>query len=304
MTKQTETYFIAPSELKLVISHLKRQSTYFIAGINSIYVPAGRRKYVDKTIVKPWPDSEGEIRQMTPGEAARTELMREWPDLKRVGWPGKLVSLLDWRSPMLFAGAQAGPMMYIDLDAAYSQIYEKLWLDVAYPRGYYGRYPLKNVAERLKIWKAARNSLIGITRSRQGVAYRGQRRIVLKMKNRYLSPGLWATTQNLLHMVMAKAIECGAVYGNVDGFVFKLSLWEEIEEFTFWMSDLGFRWSIRSQGEGEIVSWNNYSIGGKATKAYKLNLSSSNRSFNNVCVNNEGWENYWRNCQKIASQAA
>lgn len=303
MTKQTETHFVEPSELRDVISHLKLNSTYFIAGSNSIYVPRGRRKYIDRTAVKPWVDLEGDVRQMTPGEAARVELMREWPHLKRVGWPSRLVRLLDWRSPMFFSGEHAGPMIYIDLDAAYSQIYSNLWLDTAYPRGYYGRYPLAEVADRLKIWKAARNSLIGICRSRTGTAYRGNHRITLKMKNRFLAPGLWATVQHLLHMIMSKAIECDAIYGNVDGYVFKTNQWWGVEEFTGWLADLGFHWSIRSQGQGEIVSWNNYRIGQKATKAYKLNLGSSNRSFNNVKSKNKDWEQYWRNCQRIRREA-
>lgn len=301
MTKQVEIYYVTGLEIRHVMSQLMNQGTYFIAGPHSIYVPAGKRKYVDKSVCRDWPDLENQIRLMTPGEAVRTELMREWPDLKKVGWVGPMVNLFDVRSPMVYCGPHVGKMIYIDLDGAYSQIYEKLWLDTNYPRAYYGRFPLWDVAQRLKIWKGARNSLIGIVRSREGVAYRGRKRISLKFKNKYLSPGLWATVQAVLHMVMSKALDCGAIYGNVDGFIFPYTDWAGADEFTFWLASSGFRWSVRAQGEGEIVSWNNYRIGEIATKANKLGLIHKSKGFSNVNTKNQGrWARYWDGLGKIA----
>jgi hypothetical protein len=283
------------------MAHLRSQSIYYVCGASSIYVPSSQARYVDEKVCKPWPDIRGQVRMMTPGEGARVELMREWPLLKRVGWSGKSISLLDWRSPLYYTGPWVGDAMHIDLDGAYNQIYRRLWLDTSFPRGYYGRYALRDVAQRLKPWKAARNSIVGLSRSREGVAYRGQKRIKLKMKNRYLSPGLWATVQAILHMVMGQAIKFGAIYGNVDGYIIPLTDWSFVEEFTEWLSDLGFRWSIRSHGEAEVVSWNNYIVGGNATKAYKLNLKHKSRSFSNVDTRDfQRWGTYWQNCGRIA----
>ena len=297
----TETIFVTGSELRETMSHLQREATYFIAGSNSIFVPRGGLRYVDKAAVKPWSDLEGVSQLMTPGQAARTELTREWPLLKRVGWNGAQVRLLDWRSPMHYTGPQVGEMIYIDLDGAYSQIYENLWLDTSYPCGYYGRFPLNDVAQRLKIWKGARNSLIGICRSQSAVAYRGTRRIALRTKNKYLSPGLWATTQTLLHWIMGRAILHGAVYGNVDGYIFRTEAWGFVEEFTAWLSSVGLRWSIRSSGLGEIVSWNNYKIGTTATKSNKLKLKHKSGEFSNVDLQlrTRVWGKYWRSINRI-----
>ncbi len=303
MTTQTNRYYVTGREMRSVMSHLQNEGTYFLAGSNSIYVPKGKVKYIDKSVCKPWPNLEGEVGLMAPGEAVRTELMREWPDLERVGWSGKQVGLLDWRSPLKYTGPASFPMIYVDLDGAYLQIYERLWLDTTFPRGYYGRYPLSNVASRLKVWKGARNSLIGICRSRDAVAYKGRKRLQIKMKNKYLSPGLWATTQAILHWVASMAIYCGAIYVNVDGYIFPKLDVGLVDEFLLRISDLGLRWSIRAEGEGEIVSWNNYRVGHSQTQAYKLGLIQKGKEFSNVVDHNgDEWENYWTGCGRIHGQ--
>lgn len=286
------------------MTHLQREGTYFLAGSNSIYIPKGKVKYIDKSVCRPWPSLENDVGLVAPGEAVRIELAREWPELKRVGWSGKQVTLLDARSPLVYYGQYVGPMVYIDLDAAYSQIYETLWLDTTYPRAYYGLYPLGGVANRLRHWKAARNSLIGICRSREAVAYRGTKRISIKMRNKYLSPGLWASVQAVLHMVAGKAVSCGAIYVNVDGYIFPGEVGEFTEDFLFWLSDLGFRWSIRATGEGEIVSWNNYQIGSTRTQANRLGLIQNSRRFTSVNNSNAGqWRRYWEGCRRIYGSA-
>jgi len=299
--KRSNDYFVSGSELADVMSHLKAEKTYFIAGTHSIYVPKGRVRYIDKSVCKPWLGLDGQYRLHSPGEAARTELIREWPDLKRVGWPGGAIKLLNWRSPMFYSGPHVGPMIYIDLVGAYSQIYEKLFLDTSFPRGYYGQWALGAVADRLKVWKSARNALIGIARSTEAVAYRGTARIRLKTKNRFLSPGLWATVQAILHWIADEAIKNGAIYANVDGYILPTVAWEFVENFLFFLSDHDILWSIRDQGPGEIVTWNNYRVGSTRTQAYKLNLTHKSRSFTNVTnCDGEKWATYWRNIGKIA----
>lgn len=300
MKTQGDRYYVTGSELRSVMSHLQREGTYFLAGSNSIYVPRGKVKYLDKSACKPWPDLENEVGLMGPGEAVRTELAREWPDLTRVGWSGKQVVLLNARSPLHYTGQYSAPLIYVDLVAAYNQIYEKLWLDTTFPRAYYGRYPLWAVANRLKIWKSARNSLVGVCRSRDAVAYRGMKRVTIKMKNKYLSPGLWGTVQGILHWIASEAVNHGAIYVNVDGYIFHEGDGELADRFLLFLSDLGIRWSIRAQGQGEIVSWNNYRIGHTQTQAYKLGLIQNSKEFSNVNhKNSHKWAAYWIACRRI-----
>lgn len=281
---------------------MRREETYYIAGSNSVYVPSAKTKYTDISVCKLWEDLEGQTRQMTPGEAARTEMMREWPLMKKVGWFSRHVELLDKRPPMHYSGPQVGSLIYIDLDSAYHQLYARMWLDQPWPRGYYGRYPLSDVADRLANWKAARNSLVGIARSRGGVAYRGNKRIALSFKNRFLSPCLWATIQDLLHVIAGKAVELGAVYVNTDGYMFHADPPEFYEEFMIFLSENEFRWSVRSQGQGEVVSWNNYRVGETRTKANKLLLTQKSKEFTNVNPQSEArWLDWWSNVRKISA---
>ncbi|MCK5014672.1 MAG: hypothetical protein KAS66_12730 [Candidatus Omnitrophica bacterium] len=294
-----ERYFVTGQEIRQVMRHLQNEGTYFLGSTNSIYVPQGKLKYIDKSVCKNWPDLEGQIRLMPPGEAARTEMIREYPELKRVGWLPGHIKLLDQRSPLFYDGPQIGKLIYIDLEAAYSQIYRNLWLDTPYPRGLGGQYPLATIAHRLKDWKIARNSVIGIARSTTLVAYRGTRRITVKTKNRFLAPGLWATVQSLLHWIACQAIECGAVYVNTDGYIFYLDPPEFWLQFTEWLTGQGIAWSTRVEGKGEIVSWNNYQIGPFRTQSHKLNLTHKSRSFTNVRNQVPKWAGYWSNIKRL-----
>ena len=77
-----------------------KRGVFMMEGNGSFYVPKIRGKYMVDRIVREWPDLDGEVLPMTPGEAARTELKRAFPDLKRVGWNRPMVKLFDWRWPM------------------------------------------------------------------------------------------------------------------------------------------------------------------------------------------------------------
>lgn len=289
-----EKHFITGNELRQIGSTLKRDGIYHIAGTHSISVPSSKQKYTDRAAVKNWPDEDGQYRLMTPGEAARNELKRAFPDLKRVGWNKHHISLFDKRVPLHYSGPATGDMMYIDLDGAYHQIYRRLWLDTPWPCGYYGRYPMKNVADGLKEWKAARNAVIGICRSRSVVGIKGSKRYNLSVKNDYLSPKLWASVQDLLHLVAGVALSCGAIYINTDGYVFPDSQADNPIWFIEWLTKMDFAFSIRDTGPGEILGWNNYRINRAETKAHKLKLKPYSKEFSNVETKSKRWSQYWR----------
>lgn len=290
--------YIEPKELREVMTHLERNCTYYIAGSSSIYVPAYRCKYIDKFQCKPWTDLDGLRIDMPPGEAARTELKREWPNLKRVGWNKRQVVLFDKRPPMHYGGTYQGRATYVDLSGAYHQIYSKIWLDVCWPRGLHGRLPLRAVAERLSVWKAARNAIVGISRSRTAIGVKGRRRKELYMKNHYLSPALWATVQDVLHWIAAEALARGAIYVNTDGYIFPLSM-DGCDEFMLFLIDNGFEFKIKAQGEADIRSWNAYAVGQVETQIYKLKLDSSKKEFSNVEQCNPQWGEWWKRVHRI-----
>lgn len=257
-------------QFRMIREVLKYRQIYFMAGSQSIYVPSRNEKYIIShnqagvAIVKEWPDLDGVMDWRTPGEVARLELEREFPNVRKIGWPKKSVKLFDWRWPMVFYGSYIGEAVYTDLVGAYHQIYSRLWLDCAFPRGR-GTLSLGGIAGRLAKWKPARNSLIGVIRSREGAGYRGSTRFRLRMDNRFLSPHLWATIQGCLNEIANRAIESGALYINTDGYIHPSQ--SRVKDFQRWLSDYGIQYQSIT-GDCVIKGWGNYSIGERQTKHY------------------------------------
>jgi len=294
-----ERRVVSGKELRTITDHLRRQAIYHTLGSSSIFVPSTQVKYMDEAVCKLWCDLDDYTHMMMPGEAARVEMNRAFPELERVGWNGPHVCLFDMRVPLHYEGAQRGEYAYIDLKAAYWQIYRRLWLDVAYPCGLYGKYPLDVVAEQLKDWKAARNALIGLVRSRSVVGVRGTRRFTLSTKNKFLSPCLWATVMSILHWIAHEALKHGAVYINTDGYIFPSQTLWHIDGFMEFLIDHEINFEIRTTGEGEIVSWNNYQIGQFRTKSNELGLTTKSKEFSNVRQTARNWGKYWQSIGAI-----
>lgn len=288
-----EKRVVSAKELRTVMDHLRKQVIYHTLGSSSIYVPSTQTKYMDIAVCREWPNLEGYIEMMMPGEAARTEMNRSFPGLERVGWNGPHVKLFDMRVPLHYEGPTRGEFTYIDLKAAYWQIYKRLWLDVAYPCGFYGLYSLSEVARALRDWKAARNALIGLVRSREIVGVRGSRRYTLTTKNKFLSPCLWATVMSLLNWIAFEALRWGAIYINTDGYIFPTQTLQELDGFMEFLIDHEINFEIRTAGEGEIVSWNNYQIGSFRTKSNELGLTTRSKEFSCVKQTARNWGKYW-----------
>lgn len=283
------------NELVSVAKHLRRTGTYYVAGSNTVSVPSYGIKYLDEAAVKPWPNLQNEPEPMTPGEAARTELGRAFPGLRRVGWSGPMIKLLDKRPPMHYTGPAVGEFVYLDLKSAYWQLYRPLWLDTSWPRGYRGKYPLYGVADRLEKWKPARNAVIGIARSRYVWGQRGDKRLMLSFTNHYLSPGLWATVMDMVHWIARRAIFHGAIYVNTDGYMFRADNVHHIRRFQEWLERKHLVYELRAEGQGEIRSWNSYKVGSYQTKPYRLGLIHKTKEFSNVHKRPLDWGQYRRN---------
>lgn len=296
---QIETRALPDKDFGLAHNHLVQTATYFISGSNSMYVPSLKLRYINESVCRMWPDDVGMSVAMTPGQAARTELSRQFPGLRRVGWRAGMVRLFDARPPMHYSGAHHGDMVQIDLRSAYYQVYRLLWLNIPYPRGF-GTLALMPVAERLKEWKAARNAVIGLCASRSAIGVKGPTRYTLRTQNKFLSPGLWASVQDMLHAIAAVALWSGALYVNTDGYIFyDRSPWLE---FTEWLTDLGFAWEFKGIGEGHITGWNSYRVGDRQTAVYRLKLEVRQNEYTNIRTNKVGEQIRFINaCRKVAA---
>lgn len=263
-------HLVTVEQYKMIRRVLQSRQIWFLAGIGSIFVPSRNEKYLithnhrGKSLIMEWPDLDGEMLWMTPGEAARTELRREFPDIKRVGWQRGHTKLFDACWPMVYLGRWRGEGVYVDLIGAYEQIYRKLWLDTAFPRGR-GRLPLCHIATRLSKWKPARNSLLGIIRSRISYGFRGGASIQLRPKNQFLSPGLWATVQGILNELAWQAVKAGAVYIATDGYILPYS--QRARDFVELLYCFGFK-AREIAGDFDIKGWGNYRGPHKETVRY------------------------------------
>lgn len=254
------------STLRMVTQILRARNVYFIAGLNSVTVPSRQEKWVDVDVARQWPNLDGEPELMCPGEAARTELRRAFPGLKRVGWFRQQMFLLDYRQPVFYSQPwQSEDGVYIDLKSAYWNIYRRLWLDVAFPRGS-GTLPLWGVAERLEKWKLARNSVVGMTVARQAVGIKGSRRIPFKTDNPFFTPHLWATVQEILHELAVFACGFGCQYIATDGYLFPDRRGNLFAAFLDTLR-LPYR---RHAAPIEVLGWGSYSVFGvRETVFYK-----------------------------------
>lgn len=257
-----KTIALEGSELEKVIRQLVIDKTYYISGSNSIYVPELNTRYINEDTAREWPDIDGEVVLMTPGEAARTELKRLYPDLNNRVRKSEF-KLLDISQPMYFKGERyTGELYYYDIVAAYPSIYRWLTADCVWPRGE-GQYPLFQIADRLWPWKAARSSLVGISRSHEMLGCKGKTCKWVSYHNPLFNPALWHTVLQILHDIAAYAIGNGAIYISTDCGIFTRErdyrrVVSRLEE-TFELHKL--------QGDGRIDGWGNYSLPGKKTRA-------------------------------------
>ena len=274
--------------------YLQTHSIWFVAGINSLYIPSRQEKYLvthnkaGQPVCKEWIDLNGEKVLMSPGEAARTELKRHFPTLTRVGWQSSHIALLDKRWPMYYGGSQQHSKgMYIDLVGAYHQIYTRLWLDTAFPCGY-GSLDLMPIAERLQSWKGARNALIGVIRSRDAIGVKGFKQTHMKTRNPFLSPGLGAVIQAILNDVAFQAVKIGAIYVATDGYIFPDHRWGEYFQEKLFDWGLTFR---SHTGEVHLQRWGAYRVGNKQTKNYQDGVITDVKPFDAINLSDTSFPN-------------
>lgn len=296
------TELMTESELKALVEELSRRGVWYTLGLSVVTCKALNVRAIDVNVAKTWPNLAGDREPMSPGQAAKTELARAFPGLRRVGWRRDHVKLFDWRSPLYFDVPYQGAGVYVDLKAAYCQIYRNLWLDTPFPRGF-GTLSLSPVADSLQDWKAARNAVMGIVRSRTITGCRSGKRQEISVTNHFLSPGLWATVQAILHAVATTALEHGAIYINTDGYMFPD--YEKALGFLDFLNDLNLKHEIRDSGVIDLRGWNNYQIGRTSTALYRMGRSLPNEKINNVKTDDAGrWLEYLRRTHTLAMAPA
>ena len=296
------TELMTERELKTLVEELSRRGVWFTLGLSVVTCKALGVRAIDVNVARTWPNLSGELEPMSPGQAAKTELSRAFPGLKRVGWHRDHIRLFDWRSPMHFNEPYQGSGVYIDLKAAYCQIYRNLWLDTPFPRGV-GTLSLTPVADRLQDWKAARNAVMGVIKNRTITGCRSGKRQEISVTNHFLSPGLWATVQAILHAVASQALEYGAIYVNTDGYMFPD--YEKTLGFLDFLNDHNLKHEIRDSGAIDLKGWNNYQVGRTSTGLYRMERSLPSGKVCNIRTDDsKKWLEYLRQINTLAMAAS
>lgn len=282
-------YIETPNQFYDIFRNLRDSGVFFNVGNSSITVPSIQSKVLNVSFCQHWESPLSGWGYYTHGEIANHTLAYYFPGLKKVGWSGKAtMRLLDITWPRFFKHPYKGEATYIDLVAAYSQIYSNLWLDTPFPRGR-GQHLLRDVSDSLRMNKGARNAVIGLTRVTHGWAMKNGRHILLRTKNKYLSPGLWGTVQVILHDIALKAVEMGAIYVATDGYIFPSYDTREFEEFLDY-----HRLSYRMEsGFAHVAGWGSYAVGSKVTKFYEKGVTTAPLRY---LIGPNDFMEYYRQC--------
>lgn len=231
-----------------------------IVGSLSIYNPRTRASFCRR--VPGWIDVP-----VSPSAVAREVLAQA---LKKTGkkrfQSNKNSDHLQDCSHPLFFSPYCGEIIYIDLRAAYFSIYKRLPVHFFFNGENLtgGRHFLReSFPSDWSDYKLARNSLVGLFHSKH------QTRIRNKTLRRYqinpptFSPSHWGFIQLCLHWIAEMALEYGAKYAYIDGFIFPLSAnWQGFQQL---LADYGFDSQIKAEGEGRIIGVGRYQIGDTST---------------------------------------
>ena len=163
------------------------------------------------------------IGKQTSGEYAYNIMRANYPDLK-LKWQKSELELLDVRPPTYFQKLVEGEIAYLDIKSAYWQFYQYLYLHSKLPFKRQ-QYPLWDISRAFVghseiSWKAARNAIVGITRSTRNKWVQGNEIWYTKKFNRFLSPSLWFQLIGLFNQFARAMLSLGAVWLNVDGYAF------------------------------------------------------------------------------------
>lgn len=193
-----------------------------------------------------FPYQPSELARGYLGEITRRQLPKR--RLEHFLWRQRRdLELLDRRPPQFWTGGvHEGHFSYIDLDAAYWQIYRAATLDLIYDvsTGHASAGRVEWLEVDQPWWagnKQARNSVVGICRAHRslrllnGCVHQQQRR------GFFLQPHLWAWIQDTLGAIAAEAVDHGALVVQTDGFILPSDRARE------WQDHLSHRWNLTSR---------------------------------------------------------
>jgi len=199
----------------------------------------------------------------SPGQMARDYLTVKNIRSSRI--TGEQLNIFNEKQPpMLAFPGRYSDMAYVDLKAAYWSIMRVMGWGVDYFPGLW--LAKKDDVKDFPFpdYKLGRNALVGvgILTGEARVFWQGQYQ-TRKVGSRWANSNLWGLVQDVLHSVMWAAVDCGAVYVNVDGAIMPAKRAEEFQDFCAWNSLTA---EVRAEGDAIITGVGRYQVGDKKTR--------------------------------------
>lgn len=237
-----------------------------VLGTRTISDMIGRSKYIDSSVwpVTPTETARPYIRMIWQEQCARPKGPRSsWMGYKRVPWSRATFPMLWLNPPMFFERPSTGDLTYVDIRAAYFQLYSPATLDLRFDptRRVFGQGMIEFLrTDELATLKETRNTIIGILRARERTQCSHGHVSKVPTYNRFLAPELWGYLMHTLHALAHEVLARFDVrYMNTDGFIVPTSEAPLLREFL--AEEWGLETTIKGQGEGSVWALGAYTLG-------------------------------------------
>jgi hypothetical protein len=232
--------------------------------------PAAHHKWVDLSTF-PVPTAERGRRYLTDIFELQRPTEPGIMPTERVPWRREALRQLEIVPPRWFpGGVLEGPdLAYVDLKAAYWQLYHPTTLDLYFLPGPKPTLALGRLAfldgQELSVDKGLRNSLIGSIQVREFHTIGAQGTARHPFLNRLLAPHLWGYLMYQLHTVAAEVRQrYRAIYVACDGYIVA---GDDAADLVDWLMR---RWrlpaEIQGRGPGVVYAIGSYQIGDHGTR--------------------------------------
>jgi hypothetical protein len=252
--------------------HVYRDYQRLVFGTRTISDTIGRTKMIDHSVwpVTPTETARPYIRMLWEQQCAHRKTARsKWMGYKRVPWSRETWPMLDLNPPLRFERESAGELTYVDIKAAYFQLYAPASLDLRFnpQRRVFGQGLIRFLrTAELATLKETRNTIIGVVRARERTQWSDGRVSKVSTYNRFLAPELWGYLMHTLHAIAHEVVELFDVrYINTDGFIVPTREAGLLREF------LAERWGLESvvkgEGDGRVWALGAYKVGSLGSRS-------------------------------------
>ncbi|MCA1571031.1 MAG: hypothetical protein LC798_12060 [Chloroflexi bacterium] len=266
-----------------------------VVGNKTLSDMVGRTKMIDESA---WPVTSTEmarpyIRMIWDEQCARPKTRQsKWMGYKRVPWSRETFPMLKINPPQFFEAPSGGDLTYVDIKAAYFQLYSPASLDLRFNplRGVFGQGIIEFLrTDEMAGLKETRNVVTGVMRATARTQYSSGEWKKVPTYNRFLAPELWGYLMHTLHAIAHEARQRFDVrYIATDGFIVPTSEADLLREFL--AEDWGLETTVKCSGPGNVRAMGAYTLGGTGSRS----RAERGQPMNNIMDLPDDWREQMR----------